>query len=129
MFPFFVYLNMITLRKGETSESIFLTLTESLTLADPIISIIFKNVNTLEEVSFDIQLSVDDLSQYPQRYNEINVNTSVLMANKPIGQYVYRAVENGTSVILEQGKLTYFDIIGTPFKENNPSTTYKAYNG
>jgi len=120
---------MITLRKGETSESIFLTLTESLTLADPVISIIFKNVNTLEQVSFDIQLSVDDLSSFPARYNEINVNTSVLMANKPTGQYVYRAVENGTSVILEQGKLTYFDIAGSQFKENNPSTTYKAHNG
>jgi len=120
---------MITLTKGATSESIYVTLTEKLTLQDPIISFIFNNVTTNEEITFDIQLSVDDVSPYPLRYNQIVLNTSVLMGDKEGEQWTYVAIENPSNVILEKGKLTYLDLSGSVFTENNPATNYKVYNG
>lgn len=119
---------MITLTKGSASERIYVTLSEKLTLADPVITFVFTHVTTKGAITFNVQLSNDDLSQYPLRYNEFAIATSTLFATSPLGQWHYTATES-TGVLLESGRMQYLETTNTVFSGYGPATTYKGYEG
>lgn len=126
---------MIELNKGNTSEKIVVTLSEKSKLNTPYFLFVFKSVPTETEVSF---VAGADLSPYPERYNEFEVNTQELFSEAAAGEYHYTAYEQvsednldiaNTFGIVEVGKMKLRDSEEFQYEQYNESTTFKSYNG
>ncbi len=128
---------MVELRKGQTSENIIVTLNELKTLNEPYYLFVFTQVTTKQVVSF-IKSTSDDLSEYPERYNEFEIDTQDLFGTAQPGQWHYEIyeqvsstntdVENTTS-LLEYGAMILSAAAEFEFTQYNNAVTYKAYNG
>jgi len=127
---------MLQLNKGQTNETLILTLAEMQTLTDPYYLFVFTQVTTKQVVSF-IKSSHDDESDYPERYNQFSINTSQLFDSMQAGEWQYAVYEQDNDAntvtaglnVLEYGKMLLLQSDDFSYTTYNLSTTYKAYNG
>lgn len=114
---------MIQFANTDTTGNIVATLTELVTVNDPIYDWVFTHVLTKTQVSFSLT-EEDDISDYPQRYNEFNIDVTQF---EHVGEWHYVVTEQQTGNILEQGKM----IITRDFNYTKyaGTTSYAAYSG
>jgi hypothetical protein len=119
---------MLKFKIDSTSERIILTLSELVTVNDPIYQFTFTQVTTKEVVTFT-RTTDDDFSNYPDRYNEFEINPSVLFEEVQIGEWHYVVTEQQTANVLEYGKLYLDRAVDFAFTQYDIATTFKTYNG
>jgi hypothetical protein len=127
---------MLQLTQGQTSETILVTLTELATIKEPYYLFVFTHVTTKMVVTLILN-SQDDLSDYPQRFNEFTVNTATVFANGATGEWHYTVYEQDSAAnanttglnALEYGKLRLNPSVQFNYTQYNTATIYKAYNG
>lgn len=126
---------MIQLTQGLNAD-VILTLTEKTTLTNPYYLFVFTHETTKEVVSF-IKASTDDLSGYPNRFNEFTFS-STLFATATPGKYIYDIYEqvssSNTSIALttskvETGKMDLNTATSFAFKHYDAATNFKQYGG
>jgi hypothetical protein len=120
---------MLHLLQGSTSETIVVTLWEKLTITDDIFYQFEYTHSVTKEVVNTVVNATSDISTYPQRYNQFTVNTSVLFANRPIGEWHYKVyqqegVGGSRGPLLEQGKLFIEPATAFAYTQPNEQTTY-----
>lgn len=121
---------------NDTSANIIMTLTESVTLTAPNYLFVFTSVLTKNVVAF-VKLNGDDLSAFKQRYNEFNLNPSVLFAGQNPGEWHYGVYEQASTTSLdptglnnlEYGKLMLDKAVDYAPTKYDTATTFKAYEG
>lgn len=128
---------MLEFKIDDTEVDIILTLSESVTLSSPYYLFVFKHVLTKNEVKF-IKSVVEDTSTAQGRYNQFNINPSVLFSDEEPGEWHYKVYEQESAVntdvamagtILEQGKLMLNPAKEFTHKKYNSTTGFKTYNG
>ena len=128
---------MLELTKGQTSEKIIVTLDELKTLNEPYYLFVFTHVTTKDVVKFIISAE-DDESNYPERYNQFNLNTETIFGLKPVGEWHYIIYEQASSTnqdpdlttsLLEYGKMLLYPTSAFAYTKYDNPVTYKAYNG
>ena len=119
---------MLQFKIDSTAERILLTLTELVTVVEPIYVFEFTHVLTKDVVSFTKTVD-DDFSNYQNRYNEFEINPSVLFNGYQVGEWHYKASEQQTGNVLEYGKLLLERANDFGFTTYNNTTTFKTYNG
>lgn len=126
---------MIVFTKASAIESFVVTLNEKKTLTDPYYLFVFEHVTTKEKINTIIN-SVDDLSNYPDRFNEFNIATSTLFATSTVGQWNYfiyeqlspsNLITTGLNLV-EMGKMVLLET-NTIFTGYDTTTTFKGYGG
>ena len=117
---------MLILTQGATSENIILTLNEFKTLESPVYTFTAIHVVTKEVISFDLGT---DLSAHTDRYNEFNINTSVVFLDATTGQWQYVVTEQASGAEVENGKLLLNKSTDFSFTGYEPATTYSGYAG
>jgi hypothetical protein len=118
---------MIVLTQGATSDKIIVTLDEKKTLPNPIYRFVCTDTNN-NIATFDIN-STSDLSTYKNRYNEFEINTSIIFADMPAGKWQYIVTELTSNVVVELGKLELKPSAPFAFGGYKEETTYKGYGG
>lgn len=113
---------MLQFNQSDIVVQLILTLTEKVTVADPVYNFVFTHVLTKTEVNFS-KTTDEDESAFPDRYNAFTILTNLF--DQP-GEWHYEVIEDQTGFTLEKGKL----IIDRDFNFNmyNGSTTYNTYN-
>jgi len=127
---------MLQLTKGQTQEQIIVTLNELVTLTTPYFLFVFTQVTTRQVVTL-IKSSDDDASDYPERYNQFEINTQALFGSMQAGEWIYRVYEQESDTNtdpaglneVENGKLRLYPAANFNYTQYNTPTTYKAYNG
>lgn len=127
---------MIKLSKDNSDDVVVVTLEESRTINNPYYLFVFKT-GTPEVTVNHIVNSADDESDFINRFNAFTFDTSVIFANKPIGQYQYYVYEQESSTntdvtgltMVECGKMVLTQTADDIFTGYQPTTTYKGYNG
>ena len=127
---------MLLLTKGQTSEFIYVTLNEKRTLADGWYLFVFTNIATREVVNKIFSFS-EDQSDYPDRYNKFEINTSAMLDDSALGQYTYVAYEQEDGVNtdptglteVERGLMKLKPSTEFAFAEYSEDTSYKQYEG
>lgn len=126
---------MLQLTKGQTDEKIVVTLNELKTLDDPFYLFVFTHVTTKEVVSFVVG---EDESEYPERYNQFDINTEALFEESTYGEWHYEVYEQNsdtntdtslTTGLVEIGKMRLFSEDEFEYTKYNEAVTYKSYNG
>lgn len=126
---------MLVLTKENVTDNIIVTLNEKRTLAAPNYLFVFEHVTTKDQVK-TILFSGDDLSSYPDRFNEFEIPTSVLFADESPGQFNYFIYEQVSAVNLDPAGLTEVEMGKMVLKTTafnytgyEATTSYKGYNG
>lgn len=128
---------MLELNINQAGEKVVVTLTELQTLNEPYFLFIFTHVLTKAVVNL-IKAYEEDESDYPERYNQFDINTSVVFLNQPPGEWHYRVYEQVSSTnedpaltagLLENGKLILYPVTGFEFTQYEQETSFKTYNG
>ena len=128
---------MIELNQGTTSEIIIVTLTEAVTLLEPYYLFVFTHVTTKNIITF-IKSIDDDESDYPERFNQFTIDTSVVFNSQPPGEWHYTIYEQesnsntdpvGAAGILEYGKMYLLRTTPFEFSIYDKPVTFKTYNG
>ncbi len=116
---------MIQFANTDVTGTIISTLTELVTVEDPIYDFVFTHVLTKAQVSFSLTDEDDDTSNYKIRYNSFTIDVTQF---EHVGEWHYVVTEQQTGNILEKGKMiiTRDDSIYTKYAG---STSYTAYNG
>lgn len=96
---------MIRLQKGLENQHIIVTLSESVTVANPTYVFTFTSValKANKEITFSYTKE-DDLSDYQDRFNKFLFDES-LLNDLPVGHYRYKVVQQENNVTLEVGKM------------------------
>lgn len=89
---------MINLTLGST-DNVYLTLTEKATLASPNYLFRFVQRTTNREVRF-VKTDADDLSAYPERYNQFAFDVDQLFCGE-VGEYHYFVYEQASASNIE----------------------------
>ncbi len=115
---------MIQFANTDVTGTIIATLTELVTVDNPIYDWVFTHVLTKEQVSFSLTQD-DDISEFTDRYNEFIIDVTLF---NQVGEWHYVVTEQQTGNILEKGKMliTRDDTIYTQYAG---TTSYTAYNG
>ena len=123
---------MLLLTEGNATDNIIVTLNESKTITSPFYHFVFTNVTTNEQVIITKE-STDDLSLYPDRYNEFQIATATDFLNKSAGQWNYIVYESlsvtydtGLNVV-ELGKMLLQKSTELTISGSEITTTYKGY--
>ena len=119
---------MLQFKINSTSEKILVTLTEFVTVDEPIYVFNFTHTITQDVVTFTKTKS-DDISLYPLRYNEFQISPSDIFTGYQVGEWHYIVNEKQTGKVLEYGKLLLERATDFAFNSYNESTTFKTYNG
>ncbi|MGN6416120.1 MAG: hypothetical protein ACTHMC_01420 [Pseudobacter sp.] len=128
---------MLVLTQGQSAEKIIVTLTELQTLLEPYYLFQFIHVLTKNIVTVIRSLDEDE-SEYPERYNQFEINTAYVFTNQPRGEWHYwvyeQASETNTdpalsTALLETGKLLLQPSTEFGFDQYDKPVTYKTYNG
>jgi len=126
---------MLVLTEGQTAETITVTLNERRTLTSGYYLFYFEHITTRQTATKVYNFSEDD-SSYPDRFNQFDINTSVVFADKPIGEWTYKVYESATSTTsptgltqVEYGILKLNPATEFAFEKYNAATSYKAYEG
>lgn len=93
---------MLLFKKGE-EKSFIVTLNESKTIAEPTYVFNFRHI-TLKTVISKTYTSDEDVSDYPNRFNEFLMPEDFFNEARE-GQYTYEVIEQETDTILEVGKM------------------------
>lgn len=134
----FIYRSMLELHIGQSGEKIIVTLTELQTLSEPYFLFRFTHVLTKNVVSLIKHYETDDESDFPDRYNQFDIDTAVVFANQPIGEWQYEVYEQVSSSntdpaaatgLLENGKLYLYPNAGFDYEIYDQPVTFKTYNG
>lgn len=124
--PFWLFINMIRLTKGQT-QNIILTLTEKQLLTNPNYLFVFTNRSANTEIKF-VLLNAADVSQYKDRYNEFSIVTNTNFGSALNGQYDYEIYEQTSTTNTNQTGLNMvesgiMELVGTPFEFTEYQTT------
>lgn len=127
---------MLIFTKGDTSESVVVTLNEKRTLTSGFYLFVFEHITTRQIVTKIFGFGEDE-SSYSDRYNKFTFNVSSLFDNKSIGEWVYNVYEqsSGTNTdptgltLVESGLMQLNPAAEFAFETYNVATSYKAYNG
>lgn len=127
---------MLLLTAGETAETIIVTLNEKRTLSTGYYLFYFES-NPKGYTATKIYAFAEDDSDYPDRFNEFVINTSVVFLNKPAGEWIYKVYEQASSsnvnpaglTEVERGLLVLQPATEFAYDQYNGATTYKAYAG
>jgi hypothetical protein len=127
---------MLTLTKGQTSESIYVTLNEKRTLTAGYYLFYFEHITT-RETATKIYAFAEDESSYSTRFNKFTINTQSIFGSKSVGEWVYQVYEQASGVntnptgltMVESGILVLNPATEFTYDKYNVATTYKAYNG
>lgn len=127
---------MILLRHGQTDQEIIVTLNEKRTLDAGYYLFVFTHVLTKNVVN-KIYSFLDDDSDFQDRYNQFDINTSVVFTNQPAGQWSYDIYEQASSTntnttglnLVETGIMKLLPQNPFEFEEYNEPTTFKTYAG
>lgn len=125
---------MLQLHTTATDDRIVVTLEEDRTIDNPWYHFAFTHIATKEVVRFAIEATAD-LSSYKRRFNEFEVNTSVLFEDAKAGQYTYDVYEAATDEWeeglnkLETGRALLIADSSTSFTGSNATSTFKGYGG
>lgn len=127
---------MILLQKGQTSQEIIVTLNEKRTLDAGHYLFVFTHILTKNVVT-KIYSFLDDESDFQDRYNQFEINTSVVFADEPRGQWNYDVYEQASSTNTDTTGLTQVETgimklqpaTEFSFEEYNEPTTFKSYAG
>lgn len=114
---------MIEFDVSQNPVEFILTLTENVTVPDPVYDFMFTHVLTKKQVTFSRDQS-DDTSLYQDRYNAFMIDTSQFTE---VGEWHYTVTEDQTGIVLEYGKM----IITRDFNYTmyGSATSYTTYNG
>lgn len=125
---------MLELHSGQSGEKIIVTLTELATLDSPNYLFVFEHVTTKQVVAF---VAGADESEFIYRYNQFDIDTDSLFADKPIGEWHYSAYEQESQSnidpslslqpALEFGKMILYGETEFEFDMYNQPVTYKSY--
>lgn len=114
---------MIEFNQSVTSYEFILTLTELVTVDNPIYSFTFTHVLTKDVVAFDLTTD-DDNSEHTGRYNSFTIDTTQF---EHVGEWHYVVTEQQTGNVLEKGKMIILrDFNYTMY---GGTTSYKSYAG
>lgn len=127
---------MLVLTKGQTAETIIVTLNEKRTLSTGYYLFYFEHITTGQTATKIFSFSEDE-SLYPDRYNKFTVNTSIVFLNKDSGEWTYKIYEQASGVnvdpagltLVEYGILKLNAATTFAFETYEAETTYKKYNG
>lgn len=127
---------MILLTQGQTSQNIVVTLNEKRTLENGYYLFVFTHILTKNLIT-KIYSFLDDESAWQDRFNQFEINPSVVFLDQPTGQWIYQVYEqessSNTSVTglneVERGIMTLQPSTAFAFESYNESTTFKQYNG
>ena len=127
---------MILLTEGQTAEDIVVTLNEKRTLTSGYYLFVFTHILTKNVVN-KIYNFLDDSSAYQDRFNEFEINTSVVFSGQNIGQYTYQVYEQASSsntnitglTEVERGIMDLRPSSEFSFTEYELPTNFKAYYG
>lgn len=114
---------MIEFNTSDDEVEMIFTLTEHVSVNDPIFNFVFTHVLTGDTVEFS-KTSDQDESDNIERYNAFTVSTSLF---ERIGEYHYEVFEDQTDLSLEKGKLLVNRDFN--FTKYNGTTSYKVYGG
>lgn len=114
---------MIEFNQSETSVEFILTLTELVTVNNPVYSFTFTHVLTKDVVSFDLTTD-DDNSEHTERYNSFTIDTTQF---EHPGEWHYTVIEQQTGNILEKGKMIILRDFNYTMYDG--ATSYKSYEG
>ena len=127
---------MILLTKGQTAETITVTLNEKRTLDSGYYLFVFTHILTKQVVN-KIYSFLDDISSFQDRYNEFDIDTETVFGSYPIGQWLYNIYEQASSsntdvtglTEVERGIMSLRPSSEFSFESYNEATTFKSYNG
>lgn len=126
---------MLSLTKGQTSETIVVTLNEKRTLDDGYYLFYFENITT-RDTATKVYSFAEDESSYQTRFNQFTINTTTVFSTKPHGEWIYRVYESATSTTdptglteVEAGILKLNPASEFAFETYEVATTFKAYAG
>jgi hypothetical protein len=126
---------MIYLNTANNAEKIIVTLTELTTISPVYYLFVFTHVLTKRVVNY---IPTADASQYPERYNEYDIDTSEVFEDEPGGEWHYVAYQQDndtntdpdlTDGEVENGKMILTTGADLEFTKYEAATTYKSYNG
>ena len=116
-------------RTTDTTAVMILSLTEMITMANPVYHFVFTHVLTNDTVTFDKTTSQDE-SNYHSRYNQFTINPLLVFADKMTGEWHLTVYENSvTGEILQKEKLMLLSLSEFEFAKYNQPTSFKTYNG
>lgn len=123
---------MLTISEG-VKTNVVVTLTEKVTITDPYFLFVFTHITTKTVVNI-IKSSADDLSAFPDRYNEFVIDGSLFAHT---GQWLYQVYEQESNTNtdttglseVENGKADVVPSTSFSYKKYQPATAYKAYAG
>ena len=124
---------MLLLQQGNISQKFVVTISEKQLLANPYFIFVFTHTTTKKQVTVAYNYS-DDLSSYPGRFNEFEINTSTVFAGQATGQWQYEVYECTVNTfsdgltMLENGKMLLTEP-SLSFTGRNPQTTFSGYAG
>ena len=113
------------------------TLNEKRTLTSGYYLFYFTDFTTKQAVTKIYNFTQDD-SNYQDRFNQFEINTNVVFASKPTGQWLYKIYEQASSsntdpalslTLVEKGIMVLKPATAFSFSKYNEATTFKAYNG
>jgi hypothetical protein len=127
---------MLRLSFGNTAENIVVTLNEKRTLDSGYYLFLFTHYTTKQVVSKIFSFAEDD-SDYPDRYNQFEINTDTLFDNYPVGMWSYSVYEQASSSNtnpaglneVENGILMLRPETEFSFDQYEQSQSYKVYAG
>lgn len=116
---------MLVITKSLAGQTIIVTLSEKKTITSPYYLFVFSSVTTSDVIQAQYFYS-DDISEYPVRYNEFEVDQT-LFAAAATGQYKYDVYEKPTDEVVAD--LTTLNKIECGQMELKPATeiTRKGY--
>jgi hypothetical protein len=127
---------MLLLTLGQTAENIVVTLNEKKILTEGYFLFVFTHYTT-KQVVYKIYSMLADDSDYPDRFNQFVINTSVVFASCPTGMWkynVYEQVGGSNTVVdglteLEEGILELKPATEFEPEIYSQSQSYKVYGG
>jgi len=127
---------MIILRVDNAAQRFVVTLNEKKTLSSAHFLFVFTNTTTKQQVKIVID-DIADLSNYPERFNEFQINMPVVFAGMPTGQWQYEVYEQTNDVntnptglnMVERGKMVLEADPNFSFTGYAPETQFKGYAG
>jgi hypothetical protein len=127
---------MLLLTQGNTDDKIVVTLQEKTTILNPYYLFVFEHVTNKYTVTL-VRGQADDLSEYPERYNEFTIDTEAEFGSKALGQWLYKVYEqsdpdNNSEIGLnevERGKMLYIKAEDFEYKKYATATAFKTYGG
>lgn len=128
---------MLNFGGANTTQNFVVTLTERVSINNPYFLFVFEHVTTKQVFKFVLN-SANDLSAYPDRFNQFQINVPTLMSSAPEGDYRYSVYEQASSsntdvaltgALLEVGQMKMNVLPDRTYTKYNQSQSFKVYNG